>query len=262
MDANAPYHVMGEIVEALGSREFGAVLVDGLRRLVPFSHATVFTFPRHGSVEYLLTEGRIDSDVAVSLAENYVRQYYRLDPNLAMISGCADSGPRFVRHDPARITSRRYRDLFFRTSRLADKYSVIFSRRGVTYYCNFYRSNDDGTFRSDEIAGLETLTPLVVSSLCKHYSALFPDTAPDGAQAAPADAAGGLRAVLTEREAAVCDRIVMGFSSEAIALDLGIAENTVKTYRKRAYRKLGIGSQNELFALALRDGTPVTRRRD
>ena len=35
-------------------------------------------------------------------------------------------------------------------------------------------------------------------------------------------------------------------SSEAIALTLGISVNTVLTYRKRAYTRLGICSQNEL----------------
>ena len=32
---------------------------------------------------------------------------------------------------------------------------------------------------------------------------------------------------------------------------LGITVNTVLTYRKRAYAKLGVGSQNEIFRLCL-----------
>ena len=58
--------------------------------------------------------------------------------------------------------------------------------------------------------------------------------------------------MLTAREKDVCRRILDGFSSEAIAGELGIALNSVFTYRKRAYEKLGIASQNELFAIALR----------
>ena len=38
----------------------------------------------------------------------------------------------------------------------------------------------------------------------------------------------------------------------AMGLDLDIALSSVLTYRKRAYEKLGIASQNELFAIALR----------
>jgi DNA-binding CsgD family transcriptional regulator len=32
-----------------------------------------------------------------------------------------------------------------------------------------------------------------------------------------------------------------------IALDLNVGEETVKTYKNRAYQKLGIGSQRELL---------------
>jgi DNA-binding CsgD family transcriptional regulator len=56
---------------------------------------------------------------------------------------------------------------------------------------------------------------------------------------------------LTEREADVCARIVLGMSTTGIALDLRISKNTVATLRKRAYDRLGISSQNELFAICL-----------
>jgi DNA-binding CsgD family transcriptional regulator len=53
---------------------------------------------------------------------------------------------------------------------------------------------------------------------------------------------------LAERERSVCSGIVDGFISEAIAL--GISINSVLSYRKRAYSKLGNTSSNELFALS------------
>jgi DNA-binding CsgD family transcriptional regulator len=47
-------------------------------------------------------------------------------------------------------------------------------------------------------------------------------------------------------------RILSGFNSEAISMDLGISLQSTFTYRKRAYEKLDISSQNELFAIVLR----------
>lgn len=55
---------------------------------------------------------------------------------------------------------------------------------------------------------------------------------------------------LSDREAEVCALIARGCTSEAIGLQLGISINTVKTYRKRAYGRLGISTQNELLRLA------------
>ena len=54
---------------------------------------------------------------------------------------------------------------------------------------------------------------------------------------------------LTAREADVCARIILGLSTTAIALELGGTKNTI---RRRAYERLGICSQNELFELCLR----------
>ena len=63
---------------------------------------------------------------------------------------------------------------------------------------------------------------------------------------------GGGGAPLSEREAAVCARIVAGYSAEGIGLDLGVSTHSVVTYRRRAFEKLGIATQKELFSLVLR----------
>jgi DNA-binding CsgD family transcriptional regulator len=56
---------------------------------------------------------------------------------------------------------------------------------------------------------------------------------------------------LTERELDVCARLLLGMTQEGIACDLGLSLPTVKTYRNRAFARLGIHFRNELFALAL-----------
>ena len=43
-------------------------------------------------------------------------------------------------------------------------------------------------------------------------------------------------------------RIVSGLSLEGIALDLHVSPTTAATFRRRAYAKLEVSSQNELFA--------------
>ncbi|QBR03670.1 helix-turn-helix transcriptional regulator [Paraburkholderia pallida] len=70
---------------------------------------------------------------------------------------------------------------------------------------------------------------------------------------------------LTSRERTVCIGILTGYTSEGIALNLGISINSVLTYRKRVYEKLGITSQNELFMLTFRhllEQRAITTQRD
>lgn len=54
---------------------------------------------------------------------------------------------------------------------------------------------------------------------------------------------------MTRRELDVCARTLIGLTAEGIALDLNIKKTSVFTYRKRAYARLGISSQTQLFRL-------------
>jgi DNA-binding CsgD family transcriptional regulator len=46
--------------------------------------------------------------------------------------------------------------------------------------------------------------------------------------------------------------VLRGMTADGIAADLGVSCHSVITYRRRAYVKLGITTQGQLFALALR----------
>jgi DNA-binding CsgD family transcriptional regulator len=59
------------------------------------------------------------------------------------------------------------------------------------------------------------------------------------------------RGTLTPREREVAILILKGHSSESIGHHLGIATATVKTHRKQLYSKLGLSTQQELFATFL-----------
>jgi len=54
---------------------------------------------------------------------------------------------------------------------------------------------------------------------------------------------------LTTQELNICSRLLRGMSHAGIAADLNIKESTVKTYRNRAFERLGINFRSQLFAL-------------
>lgn len=63
---------------------------------------------------------------------------------------------------------------------------------------------------------------------------------------------------LTTREVAVCARSVLGVTAEGIAIDLGIKQTSVLTYRRRAYTRLNINSINQLSTMLIQSsGTGV-----
>lgn len=57
---------------------------------------------------------------------------------------------------------------------------------------------------------------------------------------------------LTERELDLCERLLRGLTHDGVAADLGLSASTVKTYRNRAFNRLGIHFRSELGALLLR----------
>lgn len=63
-------------------------------------------------------------------------------------------------------------------------------------------------------------------------------------------------ASLSSREAEVLAGLLVGTPASEIALRLGISAKSVSTYRRRILDKLGVDSNAELIALAIRHGRP------
>lgn len=246
---------------ALGSPAFGDRLLAFLNQVVPVDHCAVFTFDPDGRAGHLFTKSRMPESQAESLAADYVGGYFAADPNYPAVEA--------VRHDPTAdvIALDRgerydpaYRSHFFEQHDLIDKAATVAKSGQGTVYCNFYRMGGSGRFSAADWARLQTILPLVTSLIASHFRLRAAEQAQPAA--APRQSAQSLvhsvisRGLapfdrLTPREQDVCARIVLGYSSTAIGLDLAIAPSSVATYRRRAYGKLGIATQNELFALCL-----------
>ncbi|MBX3530969.1 MAG: helix-turn-helix transcriptional regulator [Rhizobiaceae bacterium] len=141
----------------------------------------------------------------------------------------------------------------YRRSGLIERVTSMRIDRLVAYNVNYYRSESDGPISDEEEGRLRPLLPLVNALVVLRHKilGLTQLTAmPARHQVTQLRGAGmPLFDALTARESEVCDGIVAGFTAGAIALELGISENTVRTMRMRAYRKLGIQSSSQLFAL-------------
>ena len=112
------------------------------------------------------------------------------------------------------------------------------------------RSGNLGAFSGSDIDRLCQVATTMLAMARKHVgrSLPMPDlslalTSLSEIEACLADAS----IAFSPREAQVCARIIYGVSSTGIALELGIGEETVMTYRKRAYQRLGIATQRELI---------------
>ena len=112
---------------------------------------------------------------------------------------------------------------------------------------NLYRYNDQHFYSDLELAKFETLAPSLLAAVRRHITLSkqtnFNNTM---TMSSVRNTFQIHRQDLTERELDVITRTILGMSYEGIAADLGLKLPTVKTYRNRAFDRLGIHFRNEL----------------
>lgn len=255
------------LTRALGGKEFEEEVVALLNLVLPIDHCVVFTHGAEG-VGHLFTHGKMAAQTAGQLADDYVRQYHGRDPMFASLASAEGTDLDKFRpldlhtdYDPA------YRNHFFDRNGLIDKTSTVGRVKEGSVLCNFYRMAGSPRYSQEDRARLERILPLVTAFIAGHFRLVKRPNVEIQERAAPRERTRSLVHTiigkqvapfdrLTAREREVCERIVLGYTSIGIGLDLEITLSSVLTYRKRAYDKLGIGSQNELFALCLDASRP------
>jgi DNA-binding CsgD family transcriptional regulator len=233
-------------VLAIGRPDFSNVLIDTLRRQAGVGHCMVFALSRAGGAHCLLDAGNIPTGGDLGAA--YAGQFHESDPNRDALFEGEGSAPIALPSFAPRMYGARYRKIFFNDSGIVDKCATAIWVDDTCFYVNFYRITAQGRFDDAERARLQAIAPAIGASVARHFQQA---ARPDQSLAALFATSAPLSA-LTPREREVCRRILAGFSSEAISKGLGISLHSTLTYRKRAYERLGIFSQSELFAIVLR----------
>lgn len=234
-------------VLAIGRSDFPNVLIDTLRRQADVGHCMVFALSRAGAAHCLLDAGNIP--IGGDLGAAYAGQFHESDPNRDVLFEGEVSAPMMLPAFAPRMYGVRYRKIFFQDSGIVDKCATAIWVEDTCFYVNLYRIAAQGRFSDAQRQRLGAIAPAIAASVARHFQ--------HGASTTPEQSLAALFATraplasLTPREQEVCRRILAGFSSEAISQALGISLHSTLTYRKRAYQRLGISSQSELFAIVL-----------
>lgn len=238
-------------VLAIGRPSFPQALLDTLRRIGSVGHCMVFTFDEGRSSRCLLDIGNIPTGQDLGAA--YSGHFHLSDPNRDTIfRERASVSPIVLPTFARRMYGARYAKIFFEDAEIVDKFATAIWVEHTCFYVNFYRIAEQGRFSAEHIARLSAIAPGLGAAVARHFQAESPPEHNPFHKLETLFATHAPLTQLTGREREVCLRILSGLSSEAISADLGISLQSTLTYRKRAYSRLGIASQNELFAIALR----------
>ena len=242
------------LVNSICTQEFGPVLSKFYATFLILGECTVYYFPLNEPPQCILAEAPDDrSAIAKSAAEQYIKSRYLDDDNLldlqTQIKGRSYVVCRVHRDE---VKDANFKNWFYETG--IEAKLLILARLGSGYVnTNLYRFPNQPPFSKEDMDRFKKVSRFAFTCLKLHVSNMD-----FGIDIHQRDGRlykieqllmNNSHAHITERESEVCARIILGYSTTAIALNLGITENTVATIRKRAYSRLNISSQNELFEM-------------
>ncbi|KRV76347.1 helix-turn-helix transcriptional regulator [Pseudomonas citronellolis] len=264
---NSHMSALAKLVGEIGNGDFEQQFYDFSRELLNVNQCTVFRFVGGEQPECLLAEAHYSHyrSLIRGLAQEYAREGYQRDPNLSGPNSLMSGGNRLIVRcvSPSHVRDVAFRRRFYDEAMVRQELAMIASVNDQTLYCSFYRSEEQKDFASEDAYQLQQLGNFLIQTLGKHAEVTGMRVASQLQCPEPATLSPERRermyhelrstllkapGALTQREAEICASIALGYTTLGISLKLGISINTVATHRKRAYAKLGISSQNELFA--------------
>jgi DNA-binding CsgD family transcriptional regulator len=245
--------ILASIIHAIGERDFAAVAAGAVRDFTRFDLSAVVVHGRQARPE--LVFDNFDAVGARQGLQTYVAVTHQVNPMLAHVSRrsgvvrARDFGnrrPPVVRDVSPYLVRSADEELGYRTVGWPEKLEEIglyFQACGGLVELSLFRERSHHAATAGTLHMLEALREPIAAAFDKHAS-----LARNGQTSGQA-ASKPFASLLTPREAEVTELLLLGCGSEAIALRLAISRYTVKDHRKQIFRKLGISSLGELFAL-------------
>ncbi len=249
--ANALASLVAEAVPALGDAGFGAALLRSLRAALPVSSLSAYRIGARPSICFSASLGVPDTTRACWNA--YAAGPILVDRTLRRGEGSAPeaSTPLRLCHITAPEVPPEHRARVYEAHGVAERVSVVYEEEADALLAvNLYRHVHTRPLTDGQIADFGMLGAALMA-MARKQVALAPPS--HGAT----DRLVALCPALTGRELEVCARLLRGMTHEGIAADLCLSLPTVKTYRNRAFRRLGIHFKSELFAMVIDGSTPM-----
>jgi DNA-binding CsgD family transcriptional regulator len=229
------------LVGCIGEGDFAPAALAELNRCLPVGSWTVYRLrPEAAPRLHLAATLAQRHDCTADAWRCYTDGLYRGDTTF-------DAARRALHRSPAALTHLRrdevqgdHRRAIYTHNRLSERVSLVQQQADAALLCvNLYRYDDQPPVGDGELGELLAAAPLLLACVSRHLALQ--------ARWAPADPL----ADLPRREREVCERLLRGMTHDGIAADLQLSATTVRTYRDRAFERLGIRYRQELFALAL-----------
>ena len=245
-----PLDGLGGLIEAIGGPAFESRLAALVESVCGADQLYLFHVDNHEPRvrSALSADG---SDMAAHVAKAYAAgQWLRFDTMMREACTEASPLPRLYQTDIKHSSSDHLRSTLHDRMHLRDRIMVCGRAADDVIGISMLRSVGRGPFGGDQKRQVEWFAQLAFPLVAKHWSAVNRDRKLSRALTDLAEIERCIALApeaLPPREATVCARYLYGQCTEGISVDLDIGRETVITYRKRLYDRLGLGSHRELL---------------
>ncbi|KQP23465.1 helix-turn-helix transcriptional regulator [Pseudorhodoferax sp. Leaf267] len=246
--------ISASIVGCIGAEDFAIAALERIHPLVALGAWTVYRIQSDAPPEFSLGATRGRQDITEACWERYRSGLYRSDHSFDAMQADPQGGVAMSRLDPGQLAPAHRAAIYDRHA-IQERLSLVtVERPGSLLALNFYRFAGQHWFSADEEADLLSSAAMLVTAVKRHL-----ELAAVSRPAPPTVTTQDLEISvlrercprLTERELEVCMGLVQGWSFDGIAARLNLSAATVKTYRDRAFRRLGINHRNQLYGVCV-----------
>lgn len=241
---------LDELVSSVGDANFMVALMSYLHALVGAEHCGLLEMQGDNPVQL----GAVSLDgtnLAAQQIEIYLKNYWRTDPTLSTLSARAHwDATSLIRLDLDSLPASGLRDIVYRRGNVGDRLLLSSQTKRHKISLSILRSRKAGKFSDGEMHRIQDVSAMLLPIVAKHADMVIKKNK-FGYGLSSIDVITRCIEMSDEkfsrREAEVCAWMIFGESAREIGAALDIGEATVKTYRKRAYTRLGVTNQRELL---------------
>jgi DNA-binding CsgD family transcriptional regulator len=246
--SNAAFQVVEGLIATIGEPAFENTLLQCLQPVVPAASYSIYQTGSGCAPRLYMSASLGVPDTTRDCWRAYLSGPQKNDRTL-MQQASTDSS-LMICHITAQEAPIEHRTRVYEAHGVAERVSVVRQEAASVFAINFYRHTHQAPFRDSQLSEFGQVASGLIALAQKQITLSPPRQAhADASLVAWSGKLARLQVGLTVREIEVCARIMVGMTHDGIASDLHLSVPTVKTYRNRAFARMGIHFRNELFAL-------------
>ena len=241
------------VIGAMGDQGFAGTALASVNSALNAASWSVYSVWKDRAPVLHLSSSHGVQDTTRDCFAAYCGGLYRSDHTFdAARTAHAGGNALMLRLSAREFPNPEHREAIYRRHGVSERLSIAEPQAdGSVLAVNLYHPEHQGAFAEGELENFEHLAVGLLATVRRHIELVEARAPARPGLAQLREALQRRHGTMPARELDVCARLLQGLSYDGIAADLSLSVATVKTYRRRAFERMGLHFKSELFAAFL-----------